>query len=145
MNAKRACGNTTCEGESAVLVVDRGRSNERFTVVFTSRGNFHQVVKVDRGTKQLKVRIDGPKRLDSGPFKKVDVDGVATTARLPGGLPAAETVGAAQSSCSGRTSIDDGHRHAELGAGLTGHALEHLGGVGGVGSKAGQVGAVLVQ
>ena len=73
MNAKRACGNTTCEGESAVLVLDRGRSNERFTVVFTSRGNFHQVVKVDRGTKQLKVRIDGPKRLDSGPFKKVDV------------------------------------------------------------------------
>jgi hypothetical protein len=75
MNAKRACGNTTCEGETAVLVVDRGRSNERFNVVFTARGNFHKLVSVDRGTKQLKVRIDGPKRLDSGPFVKVDVDG----------------------------------------------------------------------
>ena len=75
LNAKRACGNTTCEGETAVLVVDRGRSNERFTVVFTSRGNFHEMVSVDRGTKQLKVRLDGPKRLDSGPFVKVDIDG----------------------------------------------------------------------
>jgi hypothetical protein len=30
---------------------------------------------VDRGTTELKVRIVGPKRLDSGPFVKVTVDG----------------------------------------------------------------------
>lgn len=75
MNAKRTCGNTTCAGEQAVLVVDRGRSTERFTVVFTSRGTFHELVSVDRGTKELRVRIDGPKRLDSGPFVKVEVNG----------------------------------------------------------------------
>ncbi|MEO8105694.1 MAG: S8 family serine peptidase [Actinomycetes bacterium] len=75
LNAKRACGNTTCKGESAVLVVDRGRHSDRFQVVFTSQGKFHQLVAVDRGTTQLKVRIVGPKRLDSGPFVKVSVDG----------------------------------------------------------------------
>jgi subtilisin family serine protease len=75
LNAKRVCGNMTCNGESAVLVVDRGRTNERFRVVFTSEGKFHQVVGVDRGTTELKVRIVGPKRLDSGPFVNVRVDG----------------------------------------------------------------------
>ncbi len=75
LNAKHVCGNTTCAGEPAVLVVDRGRSSERFPVVFTSRGIFHEVVSVKRGTQELKVRIVGPKRLDSGPFVKVAVDG----------------------------------------------------------------------
>jgi hypothetical protein len=75
LNAKHVCGNTTCAGESAVLVVDRGRTNERFSVVYTSRGNFHQLVSVKRGTKELKVRIVGPKRLTSGPFRKISVDG----------------------------------------------------------------------
>lgn len=75
LNAKRVCGNTTCKGESAVLVIDRGRRNDKYPVVFTSQGKFHKVVGVDRGTTELKVRIVGPKRLDSGPFVKVKVDG----------------------------------------------------------------------
>ncbi|HVQ87921.1 MAG TPA: S8 family serine peptidase [Actinomycetes bacterium] len=75
LNAKRVCGKNLCEGESAVLVVDRGRSNDKFDVVFTSRGVFHTIVDVPRGTDSLRVRIVGPKRLDSGPFQKVQVDG----------------------------------------------------------------------
>ena len=75
LNAQRVCGNSTCHGESAVLIVDRGRHSDRFPVVFTSQGRFHQLVGTDRGTKRLNVRIVGPKRLDSGPFVKVAVDG----------------------------------------------------------------------
>lgn len=73
MNSRRVCGKSGCAGEPAVLIVDRGRSNERFNVVFTQRGVFHQLVGVERGTDALRVRIVGPKRLDSGPFVRVRV------------------------------------------------------------------------
>lgn len=75
LNAQRACGKSNCSGESAVLVVDRGKNNQRINVLFTSRGVFHEMVKVDRGTDALRLRIVGPKRLDSGPFTKVQVGG----------------------------------------------------------------------
>lgn len=70
LNAKRVCGTWTCAGEPAVLVVDRGRHTERIDVIYTSKGRFHQVVDVEPGQKQLRVKIVGPKRLDSGPFVK---------------------------------------------------------------------------
>lgn len=73
MNSRRVCGKSRCAGESAVLIVDRGRSNERFHVVFTQRGVFHQLVGVDRGTDAVRVRVVGPKRLDSGPLVRVKV------------------------------------------------------------------------
>ena len=69
----RVCGRDNCAGEHATLVIDRGRHVERTTVTFTSRGVFHQIVSVSKGTKALKVRIEGPKSLDSGPFRRVPV------------------------------------------------------------------------
>jgi hypothetical protein len=68
LNMARACGRNRCAGESAVLVVDYGRQNKRFNVTFTERGVFHKLIGVERGTESLRMRIEGPKRLDSGPF-----------------------------------------------------------------------------
>lgn len=75
LNAQRVCGKSNCAGESAVLVVDRGKNNQRINVLFTSRGVFHEIVNVDRGTESLRLRIEGPKQLDSGPFSRVQVGG----------------------------------------------------------------------
>ena len=73
LNAKRVCGNSTCAGETATLVVDWGRSVQRFDVTYTSAGSFHLPLAVDRGTDHLKVKVTGPLRLDSGPFQRVPV------------------------------------------------------------------------
>jgi hypothetical protein len=75
LNERRVCGKNRCSGESAVLIIDRGKTNQQIKVLFTSRGVFHTMVKVDRGTDALRLRIEGPKSLDSGPFTKVDVGG----------------------------------------------------------------------
>lgn len=75
LNEERVCGKSSCAGESAVLVVDRGKKNQQIKVLFTSRGVFHAVVDVDRGTDALRLRIEGPKSLGSGPFTKVKVGG----------------------------------------------------------------------
>jgi len=75
LNAQRVCGKSGCSGESAVLVIDRGKRNERIDVLFTSRGVFHAMVDVDRGTDALRLRIEGPKSLGSGPFAKLKVGG----------------------------------------------------------------------
>jgi hypothetical protein len=75
LNEQRVCGKSACSGESAVLVVDRGKTNQQIKVLFTSRGVFHAMVKVDRGTDALRLRIEGPKSLGSGPFISVKVGG----------------------------------------------------------------------
>lgn len=75
LNARRVCGKSNCSGEKAVLVVDRGRHNDRINVLYTDHGVFHAMVDVDRGTDALRLRIEGPKSLSSGPFRKVSVDG----------------------------------------------------------------------
>lgn len=75
LNEQRVCGKSACSGESAVLVVDRGKKNERIDVLFTSRGVFHAMVDVDRGTDALRLRIEGPKSLGSGPFARIQVGG----------------------------------------------------------------------
>lgn len=69
----RVCGRDNCAGEHATLVIDRGRHVEKTTVTFTTRGVFHEMVAVPKGTKALKIRIDGPKSLDSGPFRPVPI------------------------------------------------------------------------
>ncbi len=69
----RVCGRDNCAGEHATLVIDRGRHVDRTTVTFTSRGVFHQMVSVSKGTKALKVRVEGPKTLDSGPFRRLPI------------------------------------------------------------------------
>jgi subtilisin family serine protease len=74
LNMRRVCGKNACAGESAVLVVDYGRQNKRFNVTFTERGVFHKMIGVERGTESLRMRIEGPKRLDSGPFVRVKFD-----------------------------------------------------------------------
>ena len=73
LNRNRVCGKDNCAGEQATLVIDRGKQNQRLTVTFTDNGVFHKMVKIDRGTKSLRMRIEGPKRLDSGPFQRVDL------------------------------------------------------------------------
>ncbi|HEX5017555.1 MAG TPA: S8 family serine peptidase [Actinomycetes bacterium] len=70
MNMKRVCGKDNCAGESAVLVVDRGKKNQRMNVVFTEKGVFHKMVGYDKGTEFLRLRIEGPKNLSSGPFQR---------------------------------------------------------------------------
>ena len=70
LNMKRVCGKNKCAGESAVLVVDRGKKNQRLNVVFTDKGVFHKFVSFDKGTDFLRLRIEGPKGLSSGPFQK---------------------------------------------------------------------------
>ena len=70
---QRVCGRDNCAGDQATLVIDRGRHVEKTTVTFTSRGVFHQVVSAAKGTKALKVRLEGPKSLDSGPFRRIPV------------------------------------------------------------------------
>ncbi len=69
----RVCDRDNCAGEHATLIIDRGRHVDRTTVTFTSRGVFHEFVSVSKGTKALKVRLEGPKSLDSGPFRRVPV------------------------------------------------------------------------
>jgi hypothetical protein len=71
LNMVRVCGKNRCAGESAVLVVDHGRQTKRYDVTFTERGVFHKLIGVARGTDSLRIRIEGPKRLDSGPFVRV--------------------------------------------------------------------------
>ena len=73
MNRKRVCGKDNCAGEKATLVIDRGRSNQWIPVVFTGEGVFHELVRVDKGDKALRLRIEGPKSLSSGPFRRVEV------------------------------------------------------------------------
>ena len=75
MNRQRVCGKDDCAGERATLVVDRGRSNQRLSVVFTDEGLFHELVGIDKGTKALRLRIEGPKSLSSGPFRRFHLDG----------------------------------------------------------------------
>ena len=75
LNAKRVCGNLTCVGETATVLVDWGRSVQRFDVTYTSAGSFHLPLVVDRGTDRLTVKVIGPLRLDSGPFRRVSVGG----------------------------------------------------------------------
>jgi hypothetical protein len=69
----RVCGRDNCAGEHATLVIDRGRHVAKTRVTFTSRGVFHQMVSVPKGTKALKMRVEGPKSLDSGPFRRVPI------------------------------------------------------------------------
>ena len=69
LNMKRVCGKDRCAGEQAVLVIDRGKTNQRLNVLFTDAGVFHKIVHVDRGTKSLHLKIEGPKSLSSGPFR----------------------------------------------------------------------------
>ncbi len=73
LNAKRVCGNSTCAGETATLVVDWGHSVQRFDVTYTSAGAFHLPLAVDRGTDHLSLKVIGPLRLDSGPFQRIPV------------------------------------------------------------------------
>jgi len=73
LNRNRVCGKDNCAGEQATLVIDRGKQNQRLTVTFTDNGVFHKMVEIDRGTKSLRMRIEGPKSLDSGPFQRVDL------------------------------------------------------------------------
>lgn len=75
LNAKRVCDNPSCAGETATLLVDWGRSVQRFNVTYTSAGAFHLLLTVDRGTDHLTVKVIGPLRLDSGPFHRVPVEG----------------------------------------------------------------------
>ena len=61
LNRNRVCGKDNCAGEQATLVIDRGKQNQRLTVTFTDNGVFHKMVKIDRGTKSLRMRIEGPR------------------------------------------------------------------------------------
>jgi len=73
LNAKRVCGNQTCVGESATLVIDRGREAQRFKVRYNAAGDFHVTISVPRGSDSVKLRIVGPLRLDSGTFQRIKV------------------------------------------------------------------------
>jgi hypothetical protein len=75
MNRQRVCGRDRCAGEQATLIVDRGRTKQRLPVVFTDEGVFHELVSFARGTKALRLRIDGPKSVSSGPFRRFSIDG----------------------------------------------------------------------
>ena len=73
MQERRVCGKNNCAGEKADLIIDRGKKNQHITVIFTAKGNFHAVVRTEKGQESLKVRLEGPKRLDSGPFRRIDI------------------------------------------------------------------------
>lgn len=73
-NAKRVCGNNSCAGQLAKLVIDRGKQIQRVPVRFTQNGVFHATVWTPPGADTLRLRIIGPKRLDSGPFRRVAID-----------------------------------------------------------------------
>ena len=72
-----------CAGESAVLVIDRGKKNERIDVLFTSRGVFHAMVDVDRGTEHFGCGSRAPRASDSGPFARIQVGGGGDWRRVP--------------------------------------------------------------
>jgi subtilisin family serine protease len=73
LNAQRVCDNHTCAREPATLVVDRGQENERIDVRYSTRGTFHTTLTAAPGIEVLRLRIFGPKTLDSGPFVRVRV------------------------------------------------------------------------
>lgn len=73
LNAQRVCDNHTCAREPAVLVIDRGDHNQRIDVRYSARGTFHVTVRTAARADSLRVRIDGPKRLGSGPLVPIPV------------------------------------------------------------------------
>ncbi|MEO8329050.1 MAG: hypothetical protein ABI586_03505, partial [Candidatus Nanopelagicales bacterium] len=74
LNAKRVCGDRSCVGELATLVIDRGSQVQRVSVRFNAEGAIHATVWRPAGAKSLKLRLEGPMRLDSGPFQRVHVE-----------------------------------------------------------------------
>jgi subtilisin family serine protease len=75
IRATRACGRSTCQGEHATLVIDRGRSRERISVRFTAAGHFHATIWIPAGATHVKLRIEGPRYLDSGQMKRMAIRG----------------------------------------------------------------------
>lgn len=74
LNAQRVCDDHTCAREPATLVVDRGQQQERIHVRYSTRGTFHVTLSSAPGTEALRLRIVGPRSLDSGPFVRVRVE-----------------------------------------------------------------------
>ena len=56
------------------MVIDRGRENQRVPVRFNASGNFHVTIWTPKGAESVKLKVVGPKRLDSGPFRRVKVN-----------------------------------------------------------------------
>jgi subtilisin family serine protease len=74
LRAERVCGpKANCAGELATLVIDRGRDVQRVPVRYNSAGNFHATIWIPNGAESVKLRVEGPSRLDSGPFRRFDI------------------------------------------------------------------------
>ena len=73
-NAKRVCDNQSCAGELATLVIDRGHDVQRVPVRYTVKGDFHVTIWIPTGAESVKLRVEGPKRLDSGPFRHYAIE-----------------------------------------------------------------------
>lgn len=74
IRAERVCGDDSCEGALATLVVDRGREVQRVRVRYTARGEFHVTIWVPKDVNAVDLKVDGPGRLDSGPYQRFSVD-----------------------------------------------------------------------
>ena len=72
-NAERVCDNRSCVGELATLVIDRGREVQRVPVRYNAEGAFHATIWIPKGAESVKLRIEGPKTLDSGPFDRYSI------------------------------------------------------------------------
>lgn len=74
VNAQRVCDNHSCSGQLATLVIDRGSEVQRVSVRYNASGEFHATIWTPKGAQSVRLRIDGPRRLDSGPFRRVAIE-----------------------------------------------------------------------
>ena len=70
IRAARACGDSACRGERATLVIDRGGTRQKVPVRYTSAGHFHATIWVRKGASHVRLRIEGPRYLDSGRMQR---------------------------------------------------------------------------
>jgi hypothetical protein len=72
-NARKLCGNGTCQGDLVTVVAVSGGNTDRVNARLNARGVFHATVDIVRGDRRVDVRVVGGQDLTSGPFQTLRV------------------------------------------------------------------------
>jgi hypothetical protein len=70
IRSDRACAKERCEGQRATLVIGRGAQRQHVRVRYDSSGHFYATVWVPLGAHGVRLRVDGPRYLDSGSLQR---------------------------------------------------------------------------